>query len=92
MFTIAGFKKAFDYIDLFKQGLICTVSLSSVSYTHLDVYKRQGIFRSCYTFFGFSNKAYPDNNRILAYNFYQRSFRYTDFDLYCSRTFYTESL
>ena len=28
MFTIAGFKKAFDYIDLFKQGLICTVSLS----------------------------------------------------------------
>ncbi len=28
MFSIAGFEKAFEYIDLFKQGLICTISLS----------------------------------------------------------------
>ena len=28
MFSVAGFKKVFEYIDLCKQGLICTVSLS----------------------------------------------------------------
>lgn len=28
MFSISGFEKAFEYLDLFKQGLICTVSLS----------------------------------------------------------------
>ena len=28
MFSISGFEKTFEYLDLFKQGLICTVSLS----------------------------------------------------------------
>ena len=28
MFSINGFEKTFEYIDLFKQGLICTISLS----------------------------------------------------------------
>lgn len=28
MFTIKGFENAFRYIDLFKEGLVCTVSLS----------------------------------------------------------------
>ena len=28
MFTAAGFQKTWEYIDLFKQGLVCTVSLS----------------------------------------------------------------
>ncbi len=28
MFSITGFEKTFEYIDLFKQGLICTISLS----------------------------------------------------------------
>ena len=28
VFSVTGFEKAFQYIDLFKQGLICTVSLS----------------------------------------------------------------
>ena len=31
MFTAAGFEKTFAYIDLFKQGLICTVSLSALT-------------------------------------------------------------
>ena len=29
MFTAAGFQKTFEYIDLFKQGLLCTVMLSA---------------------------------------------------------------
>ena len=28
MFTAAGFAKTWEYIDLFKQGLVCTISLS----------------------------------------------------------------
>lgn len=28
MFTAAGFEKTFAYIELFKQGLVCTISLS----------------------------------------------------------------
>ena len=28
MFTAAGFERTWEYIDLFKEGLICTVSLS----------------------------------------------------------------
>ena len=31
MFTAAGFAKTWEYIDLFKQGLICTVSLSALT-------------------------------------------------------------
>lgn len=31
MFTAAGFQKTWKYIDLFKQGLICTVSLSALT-------------------------------------------------------------
>lgn len=29
MFTAAGFEKTFEYIDMFKQGLLCTVMLSA---------------------------------------------------------------
>ena len=29
MFTSAGFEKTFEYIDMFKQGLLCTVMLSA---------------------------------------------------------------
>ena len=28
MFTAAGFERTWEYIDLFQEGLICTVSLS----------------------------------------------------------------
>ena len=28
MFSAAGFAKTWEYIDLFKQGLVCTISLS----------------------------------------------------------------
>ena len=31
MLSISGFQKAFEYIDLIKQGLICTLSLSAVT-------------------------------------------------------------
>ena len=31
MFTAAGFKTTLEYIELFKQGLICTVSLSALT-------------------------------------------------------------
>ena len=31
MFTSAGFQKTWGYIDLFKQGLLCTVSLSALT-------------------------------------------------------------
>ena len=31
MFTAAGFQKTWEYIDLFKQGLVCTISLSALT-------------------------------------------------------------
>lgn len=31
MFTAAGFERTWEYIDLFKQGLVCTVSLSALT-------------------------------------------------------------
>lgn len=31
MFTAAGFERTFEYIDMFKEGLICTVSLSALT-------------------------------------------------------------
>ena len=31
MFSAAGFAKTWQYIDLFKQGLVCTVALSALT-------------------------------------------------------------
>ena len=31
MLSISGFQKAFEYIDLIKQGMICTLSLSALT-------------------------------------------------------------
>ena len=31
MFSIEGFKATFEYIDLFKEGVICTISLSALT-------------------------------------------------------------
>ena len=31
MLSINGFQKAFEYIDLIKQGMICTLSLSALT-------------------------------------------------------------
>ena len=31
MFSAAGFAKTWEYIDLFKSGLVCTISLSALT-------------------------------------------------------------
>ena len=43
MLSISGFQKAFEYIDLIKQGMICTLSLSALTVLEIDGYVcRQG--------------------------------------------------
>ena len=41
MLSISGFQKAFEYIDLIRQGMICTLSLSALTVLEIEELVRQ---------------------------------------------------